>query len=687
MKKILLIIVVSVIQLSAYAQLNTERILTIGQNALYFNDYVLAIQYFNQVIKLKPYLAEPYYYRAIAKIQLGDYQGAEQDCDESLNRNPFVPEVYYARGYAWRKIGHFSESVNDFSKALEFSPENESYLLNRIDAYAQDNKFAEAMKDLDQYIRLYPKNNMMMYEKGILQLQLKDTTGALNSLNSFVAKDTANALGWSARALIYMQKNKQDSAYNDYSQAIKHNSTYAGDYINRGILNVQRKNFRLALTDYDNAVKYDKSSDLAYYNRGLLRANLGDRNNALSDLAMVIKFDSTNYEARLQKAMLEHTLGNYKASINDYNIIINKYPYFIPAFIGLAENHEALGNIKAGYKYRQIAYNIDQNKKKYKEKMKELVAENKMATKQQKVPSESNTELFNRFTEQDKTDADSKYSSTTRGNVQDKFSDVAYQKSFNLSYYSKVDEIKRTNLYHPAIQQYNKLNKLSSIIKITNNEIPLTAQLINVHFEAINSLSEKIAGNSNDPDLFFSRAIEFALVQDFNSAIEDLNKAIILRSDFMLAYFYRANIRYKLVEYQTKNADASSKDKSYVNGSKADKKTIQAQLSNDAELIMRDYDKVISLSPDFSFAYFNKANILASIRDYKAAISIYSKALEIDNDFAEAYFNRGLTYININKDENGINDLSKAGELGIYSSYNLIQRFKKTENNNQQSDK
>ena len=66
---------------SALAQLNTDRITAIGRNALYFDDYVLSIQYFNQVIKLKPYLSEPYLLLAIAKIQLGDYTGAEQDCN------------------------------------------------------------------------------------------------------------------------------------------------------------------------------------------------------------------------------------------------------------------------------------------------------------------------------------------------------------------------------------------------------------------------------------------------------------------------------------------------------------------------------------------------------------------------------------------------------------------------------
>lgn len=49
------------------AQINTERVMMIARNALYFEDYVLSIQYFNQVISAKPYLFEPYFYRGLAK--------------------------------------------------------------------------------------------------------------------------------------------------------------------------------------------------------------------------------------------------------------------------------------------------------------------------------------------------------------------------------------------------------------------------------------------------------------------------------------------------------------------------------------------------------------------------------------------------------------------------------------------
>jgi len=548
--------------------------------------------------------------------------------------------------------------------------------MSRMDALDANKDYKGAMTDLEAYFKLNTKNNSLLYEKGRLQLEMKDTLSAEKTFSQFILKDSTNSLSWSSRAFLRMQRNDKDGALKDYSEAIKLKSTFAGDYINRGIINVEKKNYNQALSDYDRAVKLDKNDALVYYNRGLLRANLGDNNNALSDLTTVLKLDSSNTEALLRKAMLEQTIGSHRSAIRDYKIIITRYKYFIPAYLGIAEAEEALGNQKVGYQYRQMAGNIEKNKDYINRKNKQILqATNKLAANSQKSSNSKKTELFNRFTAQnmDDTEAESKYAEATRGAVQDKYTDVVNEKSFVLTYYSKIDEIRHTNLYYPTLAQYNKENKLSSILKITNNEITLTAELINSHFEAINELSLKLSKDTNNADIYFNRALEFAMVQDFNSSIEDLNKALALRPNFMLAYFCRATIRYKLVDYN-KNATA---DQSKAGIDKTKKTIDDQQFLFDLEKVMQDYDKVNELAPDFEFAYFNEANILCSQKDFQPAISNYTKCIEIDRDFAEAYFNRGLTYLFIGEDAKGLADLSKSGELGIYRAYNLIQRFKK----------
>ena len=69
MKHIIVLILLAILPLHEIrAQYNTNRLIISGQSALYYEDYVLSIQYFNQVINAKPYLYEPYFFRALAKL-------------------------------------------------------------------------------------------------------------------------------------------------------------------------------------------------------------------------------------------------------------------------------------------------------------------------------------------------------------------------------------------------------------------------------------------------------------------------------------------------------------------------------------------------------------------------------------------------------------------------------------------
>ena len=105
--------------LMGWAQINTDRVMTVGRNALYFEDYVLSIQYFNQVINAKPYLADPYFFRGLAKINLDDFQGAENDCSEAIERNPFVVSAYQVRGLARIQQDNLAGAIEDYRKALD----------------------------------------------------------------------------------------------------------------------------------------------------------------------------------------------------------------------------------------------------------------------------------------------------------------------------------------------------------------------------------------------------------------------------------------------------------------------------------------------------------------------------------------------------------------------------------------
>jgi tetratricopeptide (TPR) repeat protein len=96
---------------------------------------------------------------------------------------------------------------------------------------------------------------------------------------------------------------------------------------------------------------------------------------------------------------------------------------------------------------------------------------------------------------------------------------------------------------------------------------------------------------------------------------------------------------------------------------------------NDYQLILADLNKAIDLTPDFAYTYYNRGNVLSGLKDYRAALVSYDEAIALEPNLAEAYYNRGLTHIFLGDNARGVADLSKAGELGLYSAYNLIKRF------------
>lgn len=659
---------------SIHAQLNTERITAIGRNALYFDDYVLSIQYFNQVIKLKPYLSEPYLLRAIAKIQLGDYTGAEMDCNAAIERNPFQPGAYYTRGYIYRQTNQLEQAEKDFSEALIFAPENKTYIAMRADVLAELEKFDLALADINHLLHRDPTSAALHFEKGSICLRSKDTICALQSFSKATDYDSQNPANWSALGLVQLMLNEQDNALASLSKSIANGSKWAGDYINRGIIYYQRHNYRSALSDYDKAVSLSPDDAQCYYNRGVLRQELGDYNRALEDLTNAIKLSPENIEIYYQRGMVEMQLRQWEDALQDFTTIISRYPYFLPAYYLAAQAESSLGHDKTAYDLRQQAYHLEEKK----DSIQSLPTAIQLAESQPQKRDRRKEFSARAAQNQDSSNEENKYNSDTRGTIQKHYTDVINEPNILLSYYAQqtnATALRQTNYSHYSLDNYNRLQMLPAPLRFTTQEVALTAEMVNQHFAQINQFTQQIdrleqmrsqytnsgkattqfIDNQELSATYIARAMEFALVQDYSSAIDDITRATLIDGELYFAYFCRANWRYKLLEYKRAMGEATE--------------------TADFELMMRDYDYVIQHQSDFSFAYYNKANMLCIQQDFQAAINYYSLAIQADGDFAEAYFNRGLTYIYIHQTEKGIADLSKAGELGIYQAYNLISRF------------
>lgn len=87
-----------------------------------------AIENLNIVIKIKPYLPEPYFYRGMAKHYIDDYRA---DYDKAIEIKPFYPEAYMYRGMANYELKNYGEALKDYSTALEYNSRDADVYNNR----------------------------------------------------------------------------------------------------------------------------------------------------------------------------------------------------------------------------------------------------------------------------------------------------------------------------------------------------------------------------------------------------------------------------------------------------------------------------------------------------------------------------------------------------------------------------
>ena len=697
MKKATLFLILQIFTISLFAQINTDRVLAIGRNALYFEDYVLSIQYFNQVIKSKPWLAEPYFYRAVAKINLDDFKGAEEDCTLCLQRNPFLTQAYYARGIARQSQEKYDEAIDDYQKGLEFKPEDRQMLVNMAVAFIQKKDYNGAEKTFDDLMTAHPKYSMNYMTRGAMYLEKGDTLKALADYNKAIEMDPYYAPAYGNRAILHYQMDDYKDALADLNEALRLDTRESGYYINRGLVRYQMNDLRGAMADYDQVISMDSRNLIARFNRGLLRFQVGDNNRAIEDFDVVIQQEPDNYMAYYNRALLRFETGDYRGAVQDYDVVLKQYPTFLPGFVSRSEAKRKLGdNVGADRDYWAAIKMEEQAKNGQLPKTSSSSSNTAVNGDAKTDDSEENTReqsdkninKFNRLVVYDKEqERKSKYQSEVRGRVQDRNVHVDLEPQFVLTYYEKADPVKKLVYYDKMVEDYNGQMVLKRKLRITNEEAALTEDQIAVHFASIDEYSAEIERDPNNANAYFGRAMDFMLVQDFSEAIEQ-------DPSFTMAYFNRAVERYKQLMYT--QSQQASKDTYDLSGSgmnlnigKSAQSQVNANTSVDLrsamlkdnkrayehEQIMRDYDMVIKLNPGFVYAYFNRANLRCAQRDFRAAIVDYNEAIERDPEFAEAYYNRGLARLSQGDVNRGIADLSKAGELGIYNAYSIIKRM------------
>ena len=630
-----------------------------GRQALNDGKYAFAIENFNILTQLDTTDYWSFFFRGIAKYNLGDIRGSQKDFDRSVRINPVFTNGYHYRAIAASRLGEYDQALGDLQKAIDLRPGITGLYFSRGVTYFLAQRFQEAIDDFDWYIKKEPKDPSAYLNRGASHLFLGDTLKALDDYNKAIKLDRFEPEGFIRRGRLNATRGKLDEAISDMDHAISLDSTMTFAYFNRALMLYEKNDYNAAMHDLNRVLEEEPGNALTLYNRALIYLQVGAYEEALEDMDRVININPRNVLAYFNRAAIFCEMGRWYDALSDYNSAIDLYPDFAKAYLNRSYVENMLGRSresKADYKtaqrkvaeYRSKSANGDSNFADTTKKYNSLLA----------------------------LDADFAKKDFDNELLQHRDIDVKLRPlyKFTLTMQTEDRSVALSRRFENALLD-RFIDAASLPITITNEDVKgfvfkptdtSTAQ--GCFIKALQELQNK---QYNSASMWLDRAADMAGKDGSLDKYANFYKAFYLMN--------RGVLKAEMIEFIASlegNVQTLSMD---TDGATRARVSDRVARTYDYSEAIADIEEAISILPDIPYLYFNLGNLHCLSEQLVSAIENYGMAIRLYPYMGDAYLNRGLALIYLKDMEKGCIDLSRAGELGVADAYGIISKYCETE--------
>ncbi len=642
---------------SALAQYDKDVFMWRGRQALSDGKYAQAIENFNVLTRLDTAGYWGFFFRGIAKYNLGDLRGADSDFDASIRLNPVFTNGYHYRGITRSRFGDYEAAYRDFDKALKLRPGQSGIYFSRGVTSFLAQKFEDAVDDFDRYIKKEPKDPAAYLNRGASYLFLTDTLKALADYNRAIKLDRFDPEGYIRRARVYSERKQYDEALGDLDRAIELDSTSTFAYFNRALIRYERKDYNGAMSDLNTVLRHEPGNALTLYNRSLIYAQVGDFDKALEDMDRVIGINPGNVLAHFNRAAIFVEMGRWTDALADYSKSIELYPDFAKAYLNRSYVENMLGRTR-------------ESRADY------LTAQEKVREYRSKSGETSFADTTRKYSSLIALDADFAKKDFDNELLQHRDIDIRLRPLYRFGLTSEREDRGSTLVarkYENAlVDRFIDASPLPMDISNATSEGPQTYVFTTSAEECfVKGLQELQNRQFNSALLWFDKAVA--------TADDDVSKDKYARYYKAFYLMNRGVLKAEMTDFiaslegnvQTLSMDTEGAARARVSG--------KVERNYDYSEAIADIRAALEILPDIPYLYFNLGNLQCLSSQFVSAIENYDMAVKLYPYMGDAYFNRGLVLIYLKDKEKGCIDLSRAGELGVADSYSVISKYCKDE--------
>ncbi|MDR3020902.1 MAG: tetratricopeptide repeat protein, partial [Treponema sp.] len=174
--------------------------------------YDLALEDYNQAIKLSPNLFKAYLDRGSVFINKGDYDSAIADLNQAIRLDPNNALGYTYRGFAYNRKSDYDRAIADYNQAIRLDPNYTSAYHNRGFLHHSKGDYDRAIADYNQAIKIDPNYTLAYGNRGYAYYDKGDYNRAIADYNRAIKLDPNMGVVFNNRGLAYNDKGDYDRA-------------------------------------------------------------------------------------------------------------------------------------------------------------------------------------------------------------------------------------------------------------------------------------------------------------------------------------------------------------------------------------------------------------------------------------------------------------------------------------------
>ena len=657
------------------AQYDKDVFMFRGRQALADGKYSEAISQFNILARLDTSDCWIYFYRGIAKYNLGDIRGAQGDFDASVRVNPVFTNGYHFRAITMSRAGKYDEALENLERAMALRPGLIGLYYSRGVTYFLAQQFDKAVSDFDYYIKKEPKDPSAYLNRGATYLFLNDTTKALSDYNRAIQLDRFDPEGFIRRGRVYALRKDYGAAIADMDKAISLDTTNTFAYFNRALMYYEINDYNRAMADLNRVLEDEPGNALTLYNRSLISAQVGNYEDALADMDHVININPENVLAYYNRASYFIQMGRWLDALDDYDKAIELYPDFAKAYL----NRSYVKNMLGRFKSSKQDYDTAQKKvRDYREK--NAAEEGSFADTTKKYSS-----LI-------ALDADFAKKGFDNELLQNRDINIRLKPLYKFSLSARKDNQNIALRHRYENLLIDKFINDSPVSMAISNSDSVSRNLYSGGIDAMiygdTYLSAGDPKSLTEADRQFIRGLYSVQSKQFAAALAQFDSAVEAAtegrySEYYKAFYYlnRGVLRAEMIDF------ISSIENNVQTLTMDDQGTTRARVRDQVSRTY-DYSEAIEdmlsadrILPGIPYIYFNLGNLYCLSSKFVESVDSYTKAISVFPYMGDAYYNRGLVLIYLKDKEKGCIDLSRAGELGVGDAYSVISKYCEEEKN------